>query len=224
MKKRVLAIILAVACIGSMFIGAIAADSMKEITAYINYGLKMKVGNVEWNPTEDDGSAVRPITYNGRTYLPVRALGEKLGVAIDYDAATQTVLIGEKEWTPITAEMVDAHDDMGYTKNADVLYNGNGVYDFGLFVSKKWIGNQFTDINITAGKKFSTMKMSGYCTGADKVITVTDTDTKAVLKTITLKDGVATDFEFDITGVNKVNIKWGGNEANSLVFGNVYMK
>ncbi len=224
MKKKSLAIVLTVVCVFSAFAGAFAATTIDYVTAMVNYNLKVKVDNVPWNPTEIDGSAIRPIIYHGKTYLPVRALGEKLGIAIDYDAATETVLIGEKDWTPITAEMVDTYSDMGYTKNADSLYNGNGVYDFGLFVSPKWIDNQFSDIEIDTGKNYSVMKMSGYCTGDDKVITIIDADTKAVLKTITLKDDVSTDFEFDITGVDRVNIKWGGNEANSLVFGNVYMK
>lgn len=224
MKKKILSIVLVLAIAASFCVGVMAADNIKEITAQINYALKMKVDNVEWNPTEADGSAIRPITYNGRTYLPVRALAEKLGVAIDWDGATQTVYIGEKEWTPVNAEMVDTHSDQGFTKDSDKLYNGNGVYDFGCFVSSAWIDNQFTDIDIATNKKFSTMKMGIYCTGGDKTISFTDNDTKAVLKQITVRDGVPINVEIDITGVNKVDIKWGGNDAKTLVFGDIYMK
>ncbi|WP_440116998.1 hypothetical protein [Paenibacillus sp. QZ-Y1] len=34
------------------------------------------------------------ITYNGTTYLPVRAVGTLLGTEITYDSATSSVLIG----------------------------------------------------------------------------------------------------------------------------------
>ncbi len=41
----------------------------------------------------DDGTPVLPISYNGTTYLPVRAMGYLLGLGIGWDHATQTVLI-----------------------------------------------------------------------------------------------------------------------------------
>lgn len=222
-------IIFGIACAGlislsSMLVGVVASDSIKDISAQINYGIKMKVDNVEWNPTETDGSAIRPITYKGRTYLPVRALGEKLGVTIDWDANTQTVLIGEKEWTPISASIVDTHSDMGYTKDSDKLFHGDGVYDFGCFVSSQWISNQFSDINISTERKYSKMKMGIFVTGGDKTITISDRETREILKQVTVKDGIATDIDFDISNVKDINIKWGGDNASTLVFGNIYVK
>lgn len=226
MKKKVLrGIAIGLIAVMCFSLGVMASDSVVDITAQINYALKMKVDNVEWNPTEDDGSAIRPILYNGRTYLPVRALGEKLGISIDWDGDTQTVYIGNKDWTPITASMIDAHKDMGYTKDSDKLYNGSGVYDFGCFVSKQWIGNIFSTIDIKTDAKFSEMKMGMYASGTDKIITITDADTSEVLKQITLKDGVATDVNFKITGTNRVRIRWSGEDnTNTLVFGDIYMQ
>lgn len=224
-KKKILCGLLAVTAMSSsMFVGVIASEKIQEITAAINYGVKMKVDNVEWNPTEADGSAVRPITYNGRTYLPVRALGDKLGIAIDWEAETETVFIGEKEWTPVTATMVKANSDMGFTKDPDQLFNGSGYYDFGCFVSKKWITNDYSNIEITPGTNFSKMKMSVYSGGGDKTITIKDEDTKAILKSAVIKANTSTDFEFDISGTKKIKINWDGDNTDTLVFGDIYMK
>ena len=135
--KKLLSILCVVAIVASFFVGVMAADNVKEITATINYNLKMKFDNVEWNPTEADGSAIRPITYNGRTYLPVRALAEKIGIAIDWDQATQTVLIGEKDWTPLTVDLVSgtsSNHTGSYTTDPDALYNGNGVFERGIVI------------------------------------------------------------------------------------------
>ena len=37
-----------------------------------------------------------PFTYNGTTYLPVRAVAEAVGKDVTWDGATKTVYLGEK--------------------------------------------------------------------------------------------------------------------------------
>lgn len=39
---------------------------------------------------------VYPIVYNGTTYLPVRAISQSLGLFVDYDTTTKTVLLDDK--------------------------------------------------------------------------------------------------------------------------------
>jgi hypothetical protein len=51
-------------------------------------------------PVGDDGTPVLPISYNGTTYLPVRAMGYLLGLGIDWDGSTKTVLITRAPVTP----------------------------------------------------------------------------------------------------------------------------
>lgn len=41
------------------------------------------------------GKTVEPFTYNGTTYLPVRAVANLLGVDVKWDAATSTIYLGE---------------------------------------------------------------------------------------------------------------------------------
>ena len=219
--KKLLSILCVVAIIASFFVGVIAADNVKEITAHINYALKMKVDNVEWNPTEADGSAIRPITYNGRTYLPVRALGEKLGVAIDYDAATQTVLIGEKEWTPLASDAVDGLYAK-YTTDPDALYVGDGVCDFGITMPKD---TYYEKINING--TFSTMKCTLYAAD-DVTVEFLDAETKQCYKSVECKKGVKTQVEFSIQGAKKIQLRETSEKTMipevNVVIGDIYMK
>lgn len=61
--------------------------------AVLNGGLKFKLDGKAAVPVGDDGAPVLPISYNGTTYLPVRAMSYLLGLGIDWDGATKTVLI-----------------------------------------------------------------------------------------------------------------------------------
>lgn len=94
-RKIVMSAVLSVVIVASMSIGAFAATGLEEISAYLNKGLGIKLNGQAWQPKDEDGNELYPITYNGSTYLPVRAVGEALGIPIGYDGNTNTVLIGE---------------------------------------------------------------------------------------------------------------------------------
>ena len=51
-------------------------------------------------PVGDDGTPVLPISYNGTTYLPGRAMGYLRGVGIEWDGTTKTVLISSTTSAP----------------------------------------------------------------------------------------------------------------------------
>ena len=228
--KKLLSILCIVAIVASFFVGVMAADNVKEITATINYNLKMKFDNVEWNPTEADGSAIRPITYNGRTYLPVRALAEKIGIAIDWDQATQTVLIGEKDWTPLTVDLVSSTSSNhtgSYTTDSDALYNGNGVFERGIVIEPQWFGNQFSDYTLAPNGKYQTMQVSFYVQGSDATIFVADPDTKQNFKNVEVKANTVTTVDINIGTAKEVEFKWqpvNEKAVTSMIFGDIKFK
>lgn len=43
-----------------------------------------------------NGAVVYPVSYNGTTYLPIRAVGKIMGKEVAWDAATKTVTLGAK--------------------------------------------------------------------------------------------------------------------------------
>ena len=95
-KKALMTLAITLALVCGMAIGASAADTLKEISAYLNYGITIKYNGEAQDLTDAAGNRVYPITYNGTTYLPVRAVSNLLGIGVDWDGATQTVLLGEK--------------------------------------------------------------------------------------------------------------------------------
>ena len=92
-KKKYLIVITAIFCL-LFSITLLANGNIHQITAYINNNLKLKVNGENFIPTDEDGTALTPILYNDRTYLPVRALGNALDTYVDWEESTQTVIIG----------------------------------------------------------------------------------------------------------------------------------
>lgn len=96
MKKKILATVLVIcAVIGSFSIGAVAASNNMTISALLSFSTPIKYNGQYQTFTDVNGNTVYPILYNGTTYLPVRAVCNMLGIPVDYDANTGTVLLGD---------------------------------------------------------------------------------------------------------------------------------
>jgi hypothetical protein len=94
LKKAIAALLLSVLMITSIQLSYAADDSLVSISgAVLNDQLNFKLNGVNVIPVGDDGTPVLPISYNGTTYLPIRAIGYLLGLGIDYEGSTKSVLI-----------------------------------------------------------------------------------------------------------------------------------
>ncbi|MBW7453418.1 hypothetical protein ACFOLF_07435 [Paenibacillus sepulcri] len=106
-KKRTfkIGVLFAAAIIASSLGSAYAAVKLEPINAFLNRSVSFVLKGALWQPKDPSGKSLAAISYNGSTYLPVRALSEALKVPIDYDAADQKIYIGGKlgEKTPIFA-------------------------------------------------------------------------------------------------------------------------
>lgn len=58
-------------------------------------GVKVYVDDKLVDPRDANGNPVEVLVYNGTTYLPIRAVGNALGLAVQYDAATQSAYLGQ---------------------------------------------------------------------------------------------------------------------------------
>jgi hypothetical protein len=86
--------ILTLAAIMLFTTGVFAGSNVTKITAYLNKSLTLKIDGSVVKPTENDGSRLYPIVYNGRTYLPAKVVAEALGATVDYDGSgSGTVII-----------------------------------------------------------------------------------------------------------------------------------
>lgn len=80
--------------------GVVAAPVVQQISANLATDIQFTVKGKAWAPKDADGSALYPIIYNDRTYLPVRAVGDALGVKVDWNNDTRTVILGDAAAAP----------------------------------------------------------------------------------------------------------------------------
>lgn len=132
MKKIIVIPLVAAVSALSMSIGAIAASNLEEVKAYLNKGISIELYGKDWTPKDEDGSTLHPITYNGNTYLPVRAVGESVGVKVGWNGNTQTIYLGDQpvEETVDSPEPVPVPDPVPEPIPAGPLYVVEGTGDY----------------------------------------------------------------------------------------------
>ena len=64
------------------------------------------------------------LLYNGTTYVPLRAVAETLGEAVDYDQATKTAYIGEKPVVATNGYSIDNPAPVGVTQRVSDTFLG----------------------------------------------------------------------------------------------------
>ena len=74
-------------------LSALARTDTKTVDIKYN-NIKITLDGKQITPRDGQGNIVEPFVYNGTTYLPVRAISNALGIAVDWDASTQTVILG----------------------------------------------------------------------------------------------------------------------------------
>ena len=227
MKKKIFSLIVAGSLLLLGGVVGFAASQIEDVTAQINYGISMKLNGAPYNPTETDGTALRPLIYKGRTYLPVAALGKALGVAVKWDGDTSTVIIGENsdkmtDFMSITYLKSD-YGPWVYTIDKEMLYAAGKTFDSGLVMkkdaNKEWVTS---DLKFNPNGKYTKI---GFTLATDSDIETTLRvigDNKLVLKTIYIKSGVQ-NVEVDILGQNQVYFEKEGKN-DKIVFGDIYFK
>ena len=69
------------------------ASTLKTAELYFN-DIKIRLNGKELTPKDVNGNIVEPFVIDGTTYLPIRAVASALGLNVDWDGATQTVILG----------------------------------------------------------------------------------------------------------------------------------
>ncbi|OWA36816.1 hypothetical protein B9G55_01680 [Saccharibacillus sp. O16] len=167
MKKKVFALALTGALLTGTAVGASAAPITEKVTAYLNWGVKLENGGVEWTPKDLAGNKTPPITYNGSTYLPIRAVSGLLGVAVDWDKASNTLYVGEKQDSVdlLLLDSVDYSSDVQKTKDKQFTVQGGKDYKTGLL---------FSDISSGAGLQNAKLKTAGAYQTAEFTVAAID--------------------------------------------------
>lgn len=71
-----------------------AALYAKTISVYT--GATIYIDGVEMKPTDVNGNPVETFIHNGTTYVPLRAVSQSMGKAVDWDGENHIVYIGKK--------------------------------------------------------------------------------------------------------------------------------
>ena len=74
----------------------LAADLSQKIDVYYR-NISLYVNGAQIVPKDAKGNVVEPFIYNGTTYLPVRAVGEALGMDVQWDGKTASAYLGKKD-------------------------------------------------------------------------------------------------------------------------------
>lgn len=77
----------------SGLVGTAMAANLVNKELYYN-DIKVRLNGKTLNPTDANGNKVEPFVIDGTTYLPIRAVGEALGLNVSWDGATSTVILG----------------------------------------------------------------------------------------------------------------------------------
>ena len=203
MKKKITAALTAFAVLGGMGTGVYAGANLQEIKAYLNPGIKFKVDGQPVQLKNSSGAVVAPISYNNTTYLPVRSVSDLLGVTVNFDAASNTVLLGEQtEGVSIAA----GFDSSYHTKDPDkTVYQDKDYKDVHFDNGSGTRGSSFM---LYPNKKYQKLYIQVAAIGADiEDFFVQDSDTDTVLKkqNITVEAGLTT-IEVDISGISTLYV------------------
>lgn len=95
-----------VALAAVLTVGAAAASSAvrQKITAELRPDITLKVNGEVQELKKGDGKELYAITYNGTTYLPVRAVGEAVGMEVRWDGKSRTVSLTGESLKPAVPE------------------------------------------------------------------------------------------------------------------------
>lgn len=174
-KKSISILALALIMASCFALGASASSGLQEISAYLNSNITVKMDGETQTFLDAKGNRVYPITYQGSTYLPVRAVAGLVGLDVNWDQTTQTVLLGKTRGVDLIDTYKAYHVDQdepfqsaGQVQSAEGKTQdiSGGTYSHWLYFGSD-IGNVTgkTSISFNLGGKHDTLTFKYYASG-----------------------------------------------------------
>lgn len=212
LKKRLLSgLLVGALCCTSMFVGVFAANNVESISALLNYGITIKYNGVNQEFTDATGARVYPISFNGTTYLPVRAVSNLVGLPVEWNGTENTVYLGTTNEQPTdlttlnpattkyswiikdAAELTVSGSDANMTFKSGLVFD---IWNHGSSTSKDRV-MYFP----TAGK--NTLTFTAWSNANDTTVFVYDQDYQVIDKFV-INAGQFVTKTLNITGYEKV--------------------
>ncbi|BFH64581.1 stalk domain-containing protein [Paenibacillus azoreducens] len=203
MKKKWMMGTMAAALMLTAGTGVYAGAKLQEVKAYLNGDIQLKYNGTPVQPRDEKGNAVLPLSYNGTTYLPVRAVADVMGVAVSYNPQTSTVEMGEKSEGVAIAK---GFENMYYTKDPKATTYQGKDYKEAYFDNAG--SKRSSSFMLFPKGKYQKLVLQVAAVGEDiDNFFIEDSGKKAKLKTdkLAVKDGLKT-IEVDIAGVDELFI------------------
>jgi hypothetical protein len=71
-------------------------SALRKVDATANDNIKIYYDGDLKTFTDTDGSKISPVIINGRTYLPLRAISDLVGVGVEWDGTTQSIYLSSE--------------------------------------------------------------------------------------------------------------------------------
>ncbi len=209
LKPLIVKILICVLLLGTV---AFAVENDLTIQAVFSNSIKFKLNGQDWTPKDpSSGDYYKPIVYQGRIYLPVRAVVEEAaGLPVDYDGNTRTVWIGGKNEILNVSDKALYKDYYGtiLTNDKDKLSTPDEVYRWGISNDKD-MNLQYFSFYLKPDGKYKKFRCSFFLDDgakADLVMNIRkETKDGLVIKSISLKPGeTVKDLDIEIDGVENL--------------------
>jgi hypothetical protein len=215
MKKTSVILLLFATAVFSLATGAYAASNLTAIKAYLNGDVKFLKDGLNWRPTDDQGNEVLPITYNGRTYLPLRVVANAFDIPVSYDDPNKTVLLGETNGVTLYSKQMKT--EYSTSEHFDVIdknqlvfggHQYNGAFAFAASNSESY------NMQIDFGQKYSTLHLIivGKATLKFKVY---NGNKQQLSDEISLVEGEVKEVDIDLQGSQNAAIYAYGADSNA---------
>lgn len=206
MKKKVLSIIVGISVIFGFALGAGAAPVLQKITAQLNWAIKFNIEGVSWIPKDENGNSLAPITYNNRTYLPVRAVSEALGTSVNWDQKSQTIHLGEST-NEVSITSVEKKLTSRVFQTTDKKYTVQNGKDYKSGFVFEDLNSVNTMMDLIPNGKYQKLNLSFVNLDMRKDIRIQVKSGEIVLKDITISAGQPIgDVDLNVGGHKKITI------------------
>ena len=121
--KDMLAGALVVTAVAALAVPALAATGSR--TVQVDYSdIKLVINGETVTPRDGQGKVVEPFTIDGTTYLPVRAVANALGMDVDWNGDTRTVIL---TGSAVDGGSGDAGDYIGKARAKEIALDHAGL-------------------------------------------------------------------------------------------------
>ena len=229
-KKSITALLSATTLVVGIALGGFVQANLNltEISAHLNHGITIMFNGESQTLRDAHGTTLSPITFNGSTYVPIRAVSEIFGHAVEWEGDTQTIWLGARERQPIsllslpftgTNHSWEIRESSQLTvpgSDAHATFSNGLIFHVWNNTMSTGRGRQIT-FNIPHG--YTTLTFTAHAP-RDTRVSLFDGDNNVITSFYVTADSI-TSRTIDITGITSLAI--GGNAVRAIVGNRYYL-